>query len=121
MFYLFLQQHSSFSDIPCFQYIGAQKNGPCAKKGIKTYLLKLYIFVEKLNMIDFNYLKCLNSNLLVNLVLSLSQNSFVNVRFQHNSIFFLVFYFDFLFEDWPVVCLLYFVLSLLDTLFYSLP
>ena len=39
-------------------------------------------------MIDFNSLKCLNLYLLVNLVLYLLQNNFVNVRFQLNSIFF---------------------------------
>ena len=41
-------------------------------------------------------------------------------KVQLNS-FFLVFYFDCLFEDWSVVCLLYFVLSLLDTLFNLFP
>ena len=51
-------------------------------------------------------------------MLSLLRNSFVNVRFQLDCIFFLlVFYFDCFFEDWPIVCLLYFVLSFLDILF----
>ena len=41
-------------------------------------------------------------------------------KFQLNS-FFLELYFDSLFEDWSVVYLLYFVLSLLDTFFTLFP
>ena len=114
-----------------------KKNDPCAKKseplckkmtlckkmslGKKPFRKKLIFFVDKLNIIDFNIFKMLKLIFTCESIAYLLQNSFVNVRFQLNSIFLFVFDFDCLFEDWSVVCLLYFVLSLLDTLFYSLP
>ena len=52
-------------------------------------------------------------------VLSLLQNNLINGTLQLYCIFFVYLpYFDCHFEDWSVVRLLYFVLSLLDTLFY---
>ena len=45
----------------------------------------------------------------------------MNIRLQLYCILLLVIYFDCLFEDWSVVCLLYFMLCLLDTLFYFFP
>ena len=74
------------------------------------------IFFDKLNMIDFNIFNMLKLIFTCESVAYLLQNSFVNVSF-NSTLFLLVFNFDCLFEDWPVVCLLYFVLSLLDTLF----
>ena len=87
----------------------------------KPFRKKFIFFLDKLNMINFNIFACLNSYLLVNLVLSLLRNRFENVSFNSTLPFLLVFYFDCLFEDWSVVCLLYFVLSLLDILFILFP
>ena len=72
-------------------------------------------------MIDFNIFKILKLIFTCESVAYLLQNSFVNVSLNSTLSFLLVFYFDCLFEDWSVVCLLYFVLSLLNILFYSLP
>ena len=67
-------------------------------------------------MIDFNIFNILKLILTCESVAYLLQNIFVNVSFNSTLYFLLVFYFDCLFEDLSVVYLLYFVLSLLDTL-----
>ena len=69
-------------------------------------------------MIDFNIFNILKLIFTCESVTYLLQNSFVNVSFKSTLSFLLVFYFDCLIEDWSVVCLLYFVLSVLDTLFF---
>ena len=49
---------------------------------------KLIFFVDKLNIIDFNIFNILKLIFTCEYVAYLLQNSFVNVRFQLNSIFF---------------------------------
>ena len=71
-------------------------------------------------MKDFNIFNMLKLIFTCESVAYLLQNSFVNVSF-NSTLFSRVFYFDCLFEDWSIVCLLYFVLSLLDTLFTLFP
>ena len=101
-----------------------KKKNPCAKKkwaeDKKPFRNKFYIFVDKLNIIDFNIFNMLKLIFTCESVAYLLQNSFVNVSFNSN-LFFLVFNFDCLFKDWPVVRLLYFGLSPLDTLFTLFP
>ena len=72
-------------------------------------------------MINFNIFNMLKLIFTCESVAYLLQNSFVNVSFNSTLSFLLVFYFDSLFEDLSIVYPFYFVLSLLDTLFYSLP
>ena len=121
---LFLCYSGAQKKTPCEKKDPCEKVNPCAKKmslGEKNLFVKKFIFfVDKLKMIDFNIFNILKLIFTCESVAYLLQNSFVNVSF-NLTLFFLVFYFDCLFEDWSVVCLLCFVLSLLDTLFYSLP
>ena len=91
------------------------------KEKKKTFRKKLVFFVDKLNIIDFNIFNILKLIFTCESVAYLLQNSFVNVRISTQLFFLLVFYFDCLFEDLPVVCLLYFVLSLLDTFLILFP
>ena len=61
-----------------------QKNEPRSKKPFRK---KLIFFVDKLNIIDFNIFNILKLIFTCESVAYLLQNSFVNVRFQLNSIF----------------------------------
>ena len=76
----------------------AKKVNPCAKKWPlckknepsrkKSFRKKLIFFVDKLNIIDFNIFNILKLIFTCESVAYLLQNSFVNVRFQLNSIYF---------------------------------
>ena len=101
----------------CSIYNGTQNKWPLDKTLFNKIL---YFFFDKLNMIDFNIFNILKLIFTYESVTYLLQNSFVNVSFKSTLSFLLVFYFDCLIEDWSVVCLLYFVLSVLDTFFFSL-
>ena len=69
-----------------------KKNDPCAKKNEprrkKSFRKKLIFFVDKLNIIDFNIFNILKLIFTCESVAYLLQNSFVNIRFQLNSIYF---------------------------------
>ena len=95
------------------------KKIPLCKKmslGKKPFHKSFVSLVDKLNMIDFKIFNILKLIFTCESCGIYFQNRLMSVRFQLNWIFF-IFYFDCFFKDWPVVCLLYFVLYLLDTLF----
>ena len=54
----------------------------------KSFRKKLIFFVDKLNIIDFNIFNILKLIFTCESVAYLLQNSFVNARFQLNSIYF---------------------------------
>ena len=86
----------------------------------KELFIKNFMFlVDKLNILDLNFFNMLNLIFTCESCAISIENSFVNVRFQIY-FFLLVFYFDCLFEDWSIVCLLYLVLCQEDTQFSSL-
>ena len=89
-------------------------------QGEKTFSKNFIFFVNKLNMIDFNIFNMLKLIFTCESVAYLLQNSFVNVSF-NSTLFFSCLLHDCLFEEWSVVYPLYFVLSLLDTLFPLFP
>ena len=99
-----------------------KKKSPCAKNEPwrKNLFVKNFMFfVDKLNMIDFNIFNMLKLIFTCESVAYLLQNSFVNVRFQLNSIFsYLLFWLSL----WRLVSSLsaLFCVDLLGTLFYSL-
>ena len=99
---------------PCTKKTPVQKNEPKRKKNL--FVKKFIFFVDKLNMINFNIFNMLKLIFTYESIAYLLQNSFVNVSF-NSILFFLISYFDWLFEDYSVAYLLYFVLSLLDTHF----
>ena len=73
------------NDTVCKKKTPVQKNEPWRKNLICK---KFIFFVNKLNMIDFNIFNILKYIFTCESVAYLLQNSFVNVRFQLNSIFF---------------------------------
>ena len=78
---------------PCAKKMSpVQKSEPLCKKmnlgEKKSFRKKLIFFVDKLNIIDFNIFNILKLIFTCQSVAYLLQNSFVNVRFQLNSIYF---------------------------------
>ena len=94
MFFVWLKLYSKFE---IFFFIlrrllqWCAKSKPLCRKWArrkKHFRKKFIFFVDKLNMIDFNIFNILKLIFTCESVAYLLQNSFVNVKFQLNSIFF---------------------------------